>query len=120
MHTVFIMLSKVDYVLITSLFVCEKKSEWGAWPGLFAGKNGQTERRPGDRHHGCVLRLSDGGIDSPFKVMVCNGAVWQRTVPFLLRKSEWRRQAAGYFGRQLFAGAKEEPGKERELWRRFR
>ena len=49
------MLPKVDYVLITSLFVCIKMiTMLGVFPSL----------------------------GEPFEVIVCNGTVWQRMVLF--------------------------------------
>lgn len=51
----FVMLPKVDYVLITSLFVCIKMiTMLGVFPSF----------------------------DEPYEVIVCNGTVWQRTVLF--------------------------------------
>lgn len=51
------MLPKVDYVLITSLFVCIKMiTMLGVFPSF----------------------------DEPYEVIVCNGTVWQRMVLFLL------------------------------------
>lgn len=50
------MLPKVDYVLITSLFVCIKMiTMLGVFPSF----------------------------DEPYEVIVCNGTVWQRMVLFL-------------------------------------
>ena len=50
------MLPKVDYVLITSLFVCIKMiTMLGVFPSF----------------------------DEPYEVIVCNGTVWQRMVPLL-------------------------------------
>ena len=52
-----VMLPKVDYVLITSLFVCIKMiTMLGVFPPF----------------------------DEPYEVIVCNGTVWQRMVLFLL------------------------------------
>ena len=52
-----VMLPKVDYVLITSLFVCIKMiTMLGVFPSF----------------------------DEPYEVIVCNGTVWQRMVLFLL------------------------------------
>ena len=49
------MLPKVDYVLITSLFVCIKMiTMLGVFPSF----------------------------DEPYEVIVCNGTVWQRMVLF--------------------------------------
>ena len=51
----FVMLPKVDYVLITSLFVCIKMiTMLGVFPSF----------------------------DEPYEVIVCNGTVWQRMVLF--------------------------------------
>ena len=51
----FVMLPKVDYVLITSLFVCIKMiTMFGVFPSF----------------------------DEPYEVIVCNGTVWQRMVLF--------------------------------------
>ena len=50
------MLPKVDYVLITSLFVCIKMiTMLGVFPSF----------------------------DEPYEVIVCNGTVWQQMVLFL-------------------------------------
>ena len=52
----FFVLPKVDYVLITSLFVCIKMiTMLGVFPSF----------------------------DEPYEVIVCNGTVWQRMVLFL-------------------------------------
>lgn len=53
--TLFVMLPKVDYVLITSLFVCIK-----------------------------MITMLDifPSFDEPYEVIVCNGTVWQRMVLF--------------------------------------
>ena len=52
------MLPKVDYVLITSLFVCIKMiTMLGVFPSF----------------------------DEPYEVIVCNGTVWQQMVSFFVK-----------------------------------
>ena len=61
----FVMLPKVDYVLITSLFVCRNMDY--EMMAVWSYMNYETA----------------AALSVNYEVIVCNGTVWQRTVPFL-------------------------------------
>lgn len=80
----FVMLPKVDYVLITSLFVYTMSQEdmyactlMSVWRMYIIKQTSEMK---------CIKMITMLGIflslGEPYEVMICNGTVWQRMVLF--------------------------------------